>query len=270
MSETAQGRWGPGAPRRGEQPAAVFTIGAAGSGSEPLARALAALRDCSALGEEPAPVADLIADGDRREGTAGRAGARAIRSREHVTTVVDGAPRRALQIPRLDEVYEAARFILVHRPAAEAAAVALAGWRSGRHVTHPDLPGWEGPAWSYALIPGWRRLADAGLGAIVAEQWAVTTRIALEDLARLLPDSWTATSYEELAADSEATLGRLAAETGLNPTGAEAAARGLVTDLARIPTSPGPPPAGLDQAVARLEDGEAEAQRLLRALGLTV
>ena len=34
----------------------------------------------------------------------------------------------------------------------------LGAWESGRFVTYPKLPGWEGPPWSMLLTPGWREL----------------------------------------------------------------------------------------------------------------
>ncbi len=258
MGETAQSRWGPGAAVPA-QPSAIFVVGAAAAGTEELARALASLGSCSAIGEEPAPIADLGRDGDRREGTHGGAGARTIRSSEHVTTTVDGAPKRSLQIPRLDEVYEDARFILCGRPAPDAAAVAYEAWRSGRQVTHPDLPGWPGTPWSYALIPGWRRLIGADLGSIVAEQWSSTIEILLGDLADLRSNPPIVTSFAALATDPEAELRRLVERTGISPSGIEAAAPALAASLERI-AAPAVTPPGLEAAMPRLAAASADLE----------
>jgi len=59
-----------------------------------------------------------------------------------------GIPRDSLRISMLDAIYPESRFIYVNRDPAEALARMAAIWKAGTVVTHPGLPGWQGPAWS--------------------------------------------------------------------------------------------------------------------------
>ncbi|HEX3562613.1 MAG TPA: TIGR03032 family protein [Solirubrobacterales bacterium] len=123
--------------------------------------------------------------------------------------LLDASPRNALRVPFLDAVFEDARFVYVNRPPQEALTEALTIWESGSAVTYPELPGWEGPPWSFLLVPGWEELRGRELPEIVTEQWVRTASTLLDDLEALAPGRWCVTDYESLLRDPATELQRL-------------------------------------------------------------
>jgi hypothetical protein len=261
-----------GSDRGGAQtrPDAVFVIAAAGAGGPSLAHALATLPVATTLAEEPAPLVDPGINGDRRTGSGGTAGAIRVRSPwskhpERTLVPIDGAPRRALQIPHLDETFRDTRFVFVARPAAEAMAAAYRGWRAGGSVTYPDLDRWPGPPWSFALVPGWRELAGEELPVLVAEQWARVTTIAVADLRRLDPGQLITTSHSRLCEDPGGELERLCDWIGIPAVRTSEAAATLGAELEE---DRGDEPAPeLNAFGERVIAAEYEAEALLVELG---
>lgn len=210
-------------------PGAVFVLGAPGAGGPSLARAVAAL-PAATLDETEAPVGDARSD-DRL--TAEDAAAAPDGGTDPAGSVVrvGGAPRLSLQIPYLRARFPSARFVYCWRPPREALVQAWRGWSGGGMVTHPQLEGWEGPPWSFALVPDWEELAGKELAEIVAEQWMRVTKIAIEDLAALAPTEWAVTSHAALQADPGAELGRLCGFVGIDPAGLQTVAELLRNEL---------------------------------------
>ena len=85
----------------------------------------------------------------------------------------------------------------------------LDAWRSGRFVTYPKLPHWDGPPWSLLLTPGWRGLNGRSLAEIVARQWSTTVDVLLDDLGDLGPDRWCVASYDQLVSDPRREIERI-------------------------------------------------------------
>jgi uncharacterized protein (TIGR03032 family) len=129
--------------------------------------------------------------------------------------MLEKTPKNALRIPFLREVYPDAQFIYLYRDPRATISSMLEAWRSGKFVTYPELPGWAGPAWSLALVPGWRELSGSPLPKIVAQQWAAVTQILLDDLDALPSDSWCVASYDALVAEPQKEIERLCAFVGL-------------------------------------------------------
>ncbi len=131
--------------------------------------------------------------------------------------VLDADPRNALRIPFLAAVFPQSIFVSVHREPAESLPAMLAAWESGEHVTRPGLPGWEGPPWSLLLTPEWRNLAGRPLPELVAEQWAMATRILLADLERMPPARWCVVDLAILREDPAAEIERICEFAGVEP-----------------------------------------------------
>lgn len=129
--------------------------------------------------------------------------------------LLDATPANALRIPFLNAVFPQAIFIYVYRDPRESLAGMLEGWQSGRHVTYPELPGWEGPPWSYPLTPEWRAQSGRSLPEICAAQWTMTMKILLADLERLPAGRVCAVDFNALRADPQAELRRLCGTTDL-------------------------------------------------------
>ena len=123
--------------------------------------------------------------------------------------MLEKTPKNALRIPFLAAAFPEAKFIYLHRDPAPTLASMIEGWRSGGFRTYPQLPGWRGLPWSFLLTPGWRNLIGAPLEEIVAQQWATTTRILLEDLAALPRERWISVGYEEFLASPQRVILRL-------------------------------------------------------------
>ena len=130
--------------------------------------------------------------------------------------VLEKTPKNALRIPFLADLFPDATFIYLYRDPRETISSMLDAWRSGRFVTYPDLPGWDGPPWSLLLTPGWRELIGRPLAEVVVDQWATTTDQMLDDLEALGPERWCVASYDRLVADPATEIGQLCRHLGLD------------------------------------------------------
>jgi hypothetical protein len=128
--------------------------------------------------------------------------------------LLEKTPRNALRIPFLRRVFPLGTFVYLHREPAETMSSMLDGWRSGRYVSYPRLPGWRGSPWLF-LVPQWRLLAPDDLAATVGHQWATATRILLDDLAAVPAGQRCVVWYAELVADPRAVIGRLCRRLGV-------------------------------------------------------
>lgn len=129
--------------------------------------------------------------------------------------LLEKTPKNSLRVPFLAAAFPDALFLYLYRDPRETISSMLDGWRSGRYVTYPELSGWEGPLWSFLLVPGWRALSGRPLAEVVAEQWAAATRHLLDDLEALPPGRWCVASYDRLVADPQKEIERLCAFVGL-------------------------------------------------------
>ncbi len=169
-------------------------------------------------GPEPGPEGNRLgaAEGERHaDGLRARLG-RVFPERDNpnrpgdaAPRLLDASPRNALRVRFLDAVFPDALFVYIARSPAEALAESLAAWERGAAVTYPELPGWEGPAWSFLLVPGWEELRGRELAEIVAEQWARAAEALLADLGELAPERWCVAELEALLADPAEELQRL-------------------------------------------------------------
>ncbi len=147
----------------------------------------------------------------------------AVRDRDGRPPPLDGrplrllekTPRNALRLPFLRTVFPYATFVVLHRNPAETMSSMLEGWRSGRYVSYPRLPGWTGLPWSFLLVPRWRSLDPDDLASTVAFQWATTTRTLLDDLSGVDPGYVLTVRYDDLVADPRAVISELCARLEL-------------------------------------------------------
>ena len=124
--------------------------------------------------------------------------------------LLEKTPKNALRVPFLAEAFRDATFVYLYRDPRETVSSMLDAWRSGKFVTYPDLPGWDGPKWSLLLTPGWRELKGKSLAEIVTTQWATTTTALLDDLDRVGVGRWCVASYDRLLADPAAEIAQIA------------------------------------------------------------
>jgi len=135
--------------------------------------------------------------------------------RSAASRLVEAAPRNALIVPFLRRAFPDATFVYVHRRPLDALAESLAIWRAGSATTYRRLPGWDGPPWSFLLVPGWQGLIGAPLAEVVTEQWVRTMRALTADLERLPPASWCVSDRDALVANPAGELARLLGFLGL-------------------------------------------------------
>jgi len=225
----------PSAPERVlERP--VFIVSAPRSGSTMLFELLARSPGFTTTGGESHgliegiaalnPAQRNFASNRLTEGDAGPATASELRARflarlrtadgsppvdGHPVRMLEKTPKNALRIPFLRAVFPDALFVYLYREPQEGISSILEAWRSGKFVTYPRLPGWSGPAWSLALIPGWRELDGKELAEIAARQWTEINARIIADLEAGPRAAWTAVSYAEVLADPQAAAARLCA-----------------------------------------------------------
>ncbi len=124
----------------------------------------------------------------------------------HGLRAVAGGPRLALRVSLLAAAFPDARFVITVREPQDTVPEMVAAWQSGRFVTCPELPGWDGPPWSLPLIPGWLRLSGRPLEEIAVQQWATITELALADLEPLAPERWAVCDVAALLAGPRQAL----------------------------------------------------------------
>jgi hypothetical protein len=109
--------------------------------------------------------------------------------------MIEKTPKNALRIPFFDAIWPDSQFVYLYRDVRQTLYSMMEAWASGGFRTYPRLPGWTGTPWSLLLVPGWRQLNGAPLPVIVANQWAVTTTLMLDDLEALDPSRLKAVDY---------------------------------------------------------------------------
>ncbi len=139
-------------------------------------------------------------------------------SRPQSVRFLEKTPKNALRIPFLNAAFPDALFVFLHRePRANISSI-MEAWRSGKFVTYPKLPGWEGPAWSLLLPPDWQTLKPDALADVAAYQWRVANQCILDDLAQLPAARWCAVDYGQLSTNT-ATVVRQVCEFADIPFG---------------------------------------------------
>lgn len=124
--------------------------------------------------------------------------------------LLEKTPKNSVRVPFLAEAFPEALFVYLYRDMRDTISSMLDAWRSGKFVTYPTLPEWEGPPWSLLLTPGWRELSGKSLAEIVAAQWSTATRYLLDDLEQLMPERWCVAGYDALLDDPQQEVTRLA------------------------------------------------------------
>lgn len=138
-----------------------------------------------------------------RDGRTPRADATGLR-------LLEKTPKNSLRVPFLAKAFPDALFVYLYRDMRDTISSMLDAWRSGKFVTYPRLPVWDGPPWSLLLTPGWRELSGRPLAEIVAAQWSAATRYLLDDLEQLSPDRWCVAGYDALIREPQQEMERLA------------------------------------------------------------
>ncbi|HEX3131378.1 MAG TPA: TIGR03032 family protein [Thermoanaerobaculia bacterium] len=129
---------------------------------------------------------------------------------------LEKTPKNSLRVPFLAKVFPDALFVYLYRDPRETISSMLDAWRSGRFPTYTRLPDWEGPKWSFLLVPGWREWSGRPLPEIVARQWSAATTQLLDDLEALDPGRWCVASYDRLVAEPQQEIERICAFAGLS------------------------------------------------------
>ncbi len=210
-ARTAPRRPTPAPTGAAETTGPVFVLAPPGSGGVVLRDALAESPDLDLRTADPGPHPSGRGWVDDRLG-AEAATAEAVDPLR--AALADGRPVRhhpadALRVPFLHAAFPEAVFVYLYRDPSEAVPAALAAWESGWDASYPDLPGWEGPPWSFALTPNWPALRGAPLADVVAAQWEAITRALVRDLRVLPADRWSVVDHATFAADPGAELERL-------------------------------------------------------------
>lgn len=240
----------------------IFVLSAPFSGERLLAASLSRAAGIGHWGAPSTFLDDLVRDDDRLSAQEVAGFAQEARA-SLASTIVDregrppddaarrfrplaAGPRLALRAAFLAQVFPRAKFLASYRDPAEVCTEMLGAWRSGRFVSHPGLPEWDGTPWSLPLIPGWRELRGRPLEEVVVTQWSTITELLLGDLTGLEPDRWAVTSLPELLGRPRAELQRLC---GFLEIPYDQALLTPLEALARTIVPSGPPPPELASAL---------------------
>lgn len=129
--------------------------------------------------------------------------------------MLEKTPKNALRVPFFDAAWKDATFVYLYRDVRQTLASMMEAWASGRFVTYPALPGWQGRPWSLLLTANWRELSGLQLPQIVARQWTATTKVLVDDLSALPRERVVGIDCAEFLADPQRTMAGLATQLGL-------------------------------------------------------
>ena len=129
--------------------------------------------------------------------------------------MLEKTPKNALRVPFFEAVFPDALWVYLYRDVRETLASMLEAWASGAFATYPELPGWRGSPWSLLLVPGWEQLNGQPLPVVVAHQWAITTELLLDDLAKLPRKRVRALDQSAFLAAPQPAMEELAGGLGL-------------------------------------------------------
>lgn len=146
----------------------------------------------------------------------------AIRASTRGRRFLDKTPENCLRMGYLNALFPDARYVFLHRRAADNVNSLMQGWRARpRFVTHrlPEhlsgIAPLDGERWSFVLVPGWRELRDAPLEVICARQYIACNEAVLAARERIPRDRWIDVAYDRLVAEPEGELTRIHAALGL-------------------------------------------------------
>lgn len=154
--------------------------------------------------------------------------------------LLEKSPKGSLRIPFLNAVFPDAVFVHLERDARPSVSSIVEAWRHGGFTSIVDLPGWDGPEWSFLLPPGWRSLAGRPLGEVALAQWRSASGAIAADLARLPRDRSCVVHYDDLVAAPAVAVERVADAIGVRFGGrlARAARRPRLSSTTVTPPSP--------------------------------
>ncbi len=142
-------------------------------------------------------------------GFAARLRDRNARPPEGPVRFLEKTPKNSLRIPFFDAIWPDSTFVYLYRDVRQTLASMIEAWVSGRFRTYPHLPAWSGHPWSLLLVPGWEGLRGQPLPVIVANQWAITTAIMLDDLESLPRDRVRIVRHSDFVAAPDDQMERL-------------------------------------------------------------
>ncbi len=121
---------------------------------------------------------------------------------------LEKTPKNALRVPFLHALYPDALFVyLVRQPVPNISSI-IDAWRSGKFVTYPQLPGWQGP-WSLLLPPGWQKLAGGSVAETAAFQWKQANLHAIAAFEDLPQSQVLSVNYDDLCRAPDKVVSRI-------------------------------------------------------------
>lgn len=110
---------------------------------------------------------------------------------------LEKTPKNALRVSFLHALYPDALFVyLVRQPVPNISSI-IDAWGSGKFVTYPQLPGWQGP-WSLLLPPGWQNLSGGAVAETAAFQWKQANLQAIAAFENLPQSQVLSVNYDDL------------------------------------------------------------------------
>ncbi|QDP00513.1 sulfotransferase family protein [Thalassotalea sp. PS06] len=118
---------------------------------------------------------------------------------------LEKTPKNSLRVEFLKQLFPDALFIYLVRDPKENINSIIEAWLSGRFLTYPNLPGFNG-RWSLLLTPNWQSLKDKPLPNIAANQWAISNQAIVDGLKDIADERKLIINYRQLVDTPEAVL----------------------------------------------------------------
>ena len=115
--------------------------------------------------------------------------------------MLEKTPKNALRISFLAAAFPDAQFIYLYRAPGPNVSSIFRAWQSGKFVTYPQLPDWQGPPWSMLLPAGWQSLNPDNPAQTAVFQWIESNKAIMADLVTLDKTRWHAIEYDQLVAN---------------------------------------------------------------------
>jgi len=132
--------------------------------------------------------------------------------------LLEKTPKNALRVSFFNKVFPDAIFIHLIRDPRENISSIIEAWRSGRFITYPNLPGWNGH-WSLLLPDNWQVMRLKPVQYTAAYQWQQANQAILQGLENVPQERQLTLTYDEIKNNLASMLQQICDVAGIEKQG---------------------------------------------------